>query len=794
MNTPSLRVLIVEDSEPDAELLLRELEKAGFDPDWRRVFTREDYLRELDRDVDIILSDFSMPQFDGLQAFQLLKERHLDIPFILVSGTIGEDRAVAAIKAGVTDYVLKDRRSRLGEAVQRALREQQTRRERDAAEAARRQSEHRFRLLFDSVPMPVWAFDLHTDRILEVNPSAIEKYGYSREDFLTMPFSSLEQGASLGLEFNLKPASGPVQRRHRLSNGHMIDVELTAHQFDFEGRPAILVLSNDITARLTSEEAERDQRRFAESLASTAALLNSILKLDQLLDRLLENIHGVLPYDLGAVLLIDGDSARVLGHRGYAERGLDTWVESLRFPLAETPTLRRMIETRQPLLLSDVSAASEWVSMAEDQDTRSFVGAPIITGQQITGFITLHSIVQGHFHRVHAERMQSFALHAAIAIDNACLVEQLESANLSLESRVRARTEELLAAKNHTDAILAATGEAIIVLDERGHILSANPAFEHLTAIQLAKVEGRHFSEAFYSFGRIGELRHILDNVKHGKVWRGEARVRRHNSERFDAALTFTPYQAGSLTGSVCAMRDVTPLKEVARLKEEFVANVSHELRTPITGLQLNLELMDRDPDRWRHYHDRMSRWMKRLINLIEDLLRLSRLEQGAVSLESRPFDLASLVQANIMDREPMAEIAGLTLDFLGPAEGIEITGDEGLLGQVLSILLTNAFNYTPRGGRVTVSVFRASRDHSDLVAGFSIQDSGPGIAPEEQPHIFERFYRGEVGRTSGKAGTGLGLSIAQRIIEEHGGRIELESEGVDGKGALFTVWLKAAP
>ena len=117
----TLRVLLAEDSPSDAELTVRELRKAGFSPEWHRVDTEADYIASLHPDLDIILSDYSMPQFGGIRALEILNERGLEIPFIIVSGTIGEDTAVAAMKNGATDYLLKDRLARLGPAVELAV-------------------------------------------------------------------------------------------------------------------------------------------------------------------------------------------------------------------------------------------------------------------------------------------------------------------------------------------------------------------------------------------------------------------------------------------------------------------------------------------------------------------------------------------------------------------------------------------------------------------------------------------------------------------------------------------------
>src|SRR5438093_5668102 len=135
MSTP-LRVLILEDRPEDAELMLHELRRAGFDPAWQRVETEPDYLAQLQGGLDAILADYTLPQFDALRALQLLQERGLDIPLIIVSGIISEEAAIECVKRGAADYLLKDRLARLGSAVTHALQEKKLREEKRQAEAA----------------------------------------------------------------------------------------------------------------------------------------------------------------------------------------------------------------------------------------------------------------------------------------------------------------------------------------------------------------------------------------------------------------------------------------------------------------------------------------------------------------------------------------------------------------------------------------------------------------------------------------------------------------------------------
>jgi signal transduction histidine kinase len=232
-------------------------------------------------------------------------------------------------------------------------------------------------------------------------------------------------------------------------------------------------------------------------------------------------------------------------------------------------------------------------------------------------------------------------------------------------------------------------------------------------------------------------------------------------------------------------------LEKLARIKEEFVSNVSHELRTPITNLKLYQGLLAAHPDEIDEHLAVLRRETDRLNHIIEDLLRLSRIDQGRIELNLTTLDVNALTGQYVADRQPLAEAKGLALAFAGQPDLPLVRGDEGLLGQALSILLTNALSYTPEGGEVTVSTQRKPLPQKQWV-GFSVSDNGPGVTLEEQSQLFQRFFRGNAGRASNTPGTGLGLAIVKEIVQRHQGRIDVVSEGVPGKGATFSVWLPA--
>jgi signal transduction histidine kinase len=289
----------------------------------------------------------------------------------------------------------------------------------------------------------------------------------------------------------------------------------------------------------------------------------------------------------------------------------------------------------------------------------------------------------------------------------------------------------------------------------------------------------------------------LWQTVLAGRTWRGELVNRRKDGSTYDVALTATPLmdERHAVTNIVSVLYDISAMKELERLKSQFVSDVSHELRTPLTNIRLYLDLLRGTSDRTKteRYLDTLSRESDRLAYLIDDLLSLSRLDAGAVTPDMRAVDLNRLLGSLVDDRRALATKRGLELTLEWDPALPLARADERLLSQVFTNLLTNAMNYTPDQGHITIRTRAEDGVGGPWVAAV-VSDNGPGIPAEEQPMIFRRFFRGRASRATGAAGTGLGLAICRDIIDLHGGRITLESDGVPGNGACFTVWLPAVP
>ena len=273
----NLRVLNIEDSERDAVLLHRHIAKAGYDVTFTRVETADEMQNALETEEwDVILADYSLPQFSAIAALDILKKKMLDIPFITISGTVGEEFAVKVMLAGANDYLMKGNLTRLVPAIERELQEAENRRARRLAEIALRESEENYRLLFERNPLPMWVYDVETLAFLAVNETAITHFGYSREEFLSMSIKDIRPKEDIPklLEFL---SNSDFETIHRTSgkkyirkDGSFVNVEVTSHALMFAGRKTRIVLVNDITNRIQAEEALKQTEKKYRSIFENA--------------------------------------------------------------------------------------------------------------------------------------------------------------------------------------------------------------------------------------------------------------------------------------------------------------------------------------------------------------------------------------------------------------------------------------------------------------------------------------------------------------------------------------------
>jgi hypothetical protein len=263
-----LHVMLIENSSADAELNIHELQRAGFQCRPQIVCTRAEFLEQLRCfPFDIVLADYSLPGWTGMDAFAAMRRAGRDAPFILVTGILGEEVAVECIKQGITDYVLKEHLARLPLVVARALEERAVKDAQSFMVQALCESEANSLVLFAHNPPPMWVFDRETLQILEVNQAAVRHYGFSRTEFLAMRASDLhpaEEAPQLlaALRSAAPREKFPGQWRHVQKGGPTLDVELLLHNMDYAGRAAVLVVAQDVTERRALEQQLQHAQKF----------------------------------------------------------------------------------------------------------------------------------------------------------------------------------------------------------------------------------------------------------------------------------------------------------------------------------------------------------------------------------------------------------------------------------------------------------------------------------------------------------------------------------------------------
>lgn len=446
----------------------------------------------------------------------------------------------------------------------------------------------------------------------------------------------------------------------------------------------------------------------------------------------------------------------------------------------------------------------------EAHDAGSSLGIPLMAQGELVGVLRLTSASQDAFSPEHIEIAYEVAAPLAVAIQHARLNEQLRVYAGSLEETVAQRTRELKTERDRTQAILESLGEAVIVADAQGTILYTNPATTTLTGFEGEELLGQSWG-MLQGNGQVDEAFTIAENaLSTGQAWRSEAMGWRKDATGYDAAVTVTPLfdpdHPGQFVGSVWVQRDITPLKEAERLKDQFISNVSHELRTPLSILTLLVGNLDRLYDRLEEAKRKemiqdVREQIGVLSDLVGDVLEISRIDSERVSFEREEVNLTQLVREEMAKQQPLASRKKQRMEMMG-ITSLALQGNEGQLRQIVRNILNNAIKFTPAGGKIACTCRRGSGERgwgsdwpgSDELppgqwAAFRVADDGIGIRSEDMAHLFERFYRVET--QVGVPGTGLGLAITRELVDLHGGQIGVES--TLGEGSVFAVYLPCA-
>jgi two-component system phosphate regulon sensor histidine kinase PhoR len=366
------------------------------------------------------------------------------------------------------------------------------------------------------------------------------------------------------------------------------------------------------------------------------------------------------------------------------------------------------------------------------------------------------------------------------------LADSMNQTAARLDREIRLLSGE----RNRSSAILRSMVEGVAVIDAQERLVFYNRAFSEIFNVEAASGEGRPLIEVVRNSELVGLIRRALrgDERLQSDIAMGISQIQSFSVTAAPVKALDASAPNGSLqerpSGAVVVLHDVTELRRLERVRQDFVANVSHEFKTPLTAIQGFAETLlggalD-DPTNNRRFLEIIRNHAIRLARLTNDLLKLARIEAGKLEVQFSSVGLMELIEGCAETTLLKANRKDITLEIDVPPKLPPVRGDAGLLRDVLQNLLDNAVQYTPEGGRIHVTASAGPRE-----AVIAVTDTGIGIPLADQERIFERFYRVDVARSREAGGTGLGLSIAKHIVEAHAGRLCVES--IVGQGSKFS-------
>ena len=730
----ALRILIAEDVPSDAELVARTLRTAGMDFVMRRVDTAEAFKAELDEfSPQIILSDYSMPSFDGLAALAISLERAADTPFIIVTGSLNEETAVRCIKAGADDYILKDRTARLPSAIEAAIEKKRLEQERRLARLALRASEERFRALIENSSDGIFLIERGA-RISYVSPSSERVLGYKPDEVVGQDARQFLHAddrtvvTAMLEKLTLEPGKTTTAVfRSRRRDGNWAWIEATARNALSEPAiQAIVVNYRDVTeSRQTMDALRESELRYREIFENTS---ECIFLLDVTPDGRFR-LAGLNPAEEEAV----GFSS------AYSSGKFLSDVISEPIARDAQANYRRCLN------------AGTLISYDEELDLppgkRSFH----------TTLIPIRNAA-GDIYRI-----------VGIA------------QNFTERRRLEEEMRRLVAA-------IEQVAETVMITDLDGVIEYVNPAFTSVTGYSREEALGK--TPRILQSGKHDQefYRNLWTTLKNGETWHGHLINRRKDGTLYEEDASISPVrdENGTFVRYVAVKRDVTQeiaLESQLRQSQKMEAvgmlagGIAHDFNNLLQALLTQAQLLGRisnDPEKVKTTRANMERQIKHGASLTRRLLLFARKDVARTQL----LDLNETIQGAVTLLKQLVRANVALVTDLAPAS-FPVTADRSQLEQVLVNLVVNAVDAMPDGGQL---VIRSGGETGPWV-WFAVDDSGVGIAPEIRDRVFEPFFT-----TKREKGTGLGLSVVHGIVTQLGGTVEVRDRA--GAGTTFLVRL----
>ncbi|HRE47684.1 MAG TPA: ATP-binding protein [Aggregatilineales bacterium] len=512
--------------------------------------------------------------------------------------------------------------------------------------------------------------------------------------------------------------------------------------------------SRQIADRLPAhlmEANKRLEKRFREMahLLNVGASVTAMLDLNQVLDRATEAAINVTAAEAGGLFLMDRrtDELYLRAVKGIDQRTAAT----LRIKINQSG-IGRVALDGEPLVISERNSSLVFTPYP----LKSAAYVPLRLHGKVIGILGVeHREEAREFDAGDVQTLSIIADFAAIAIEN---------------TRLHAETTR---ERDALDAILRDTDDVIIVVDKEDHVLFCNPTAREIFNVGSLNFIGKPITEVITN-PEVITLFQKDPNDKRGR----RAEITLGAAEKtLNAQLTILEG-----IGRAVVMQDITPLKRLDKAKTDFVASVAHDLRSPLTAVLGYAELIQRAGtlnSQQEKFIEQIVIGVQSITLLITELLELSKLESD-YNIDLEPVALANIIDMALKPLQGTIRVKGLQTDIQIALDSPPVWGNALRLRQMCANLIGNAVKYTPNGGRITIHVW----GDNDL-AFIQVQDSGIGISPEDQPYVFDKFFRTDRAVQEFE-GTGLGLSIVKTVVDQHDGRIWLESK--ENEGTTFTV------
>lgn len=855
-----LRILMLDASPADCELIGNELRRAGISFTAERVEDRKGFETGLEEfSPDLVLSDYWLPSFDGISALAVARRRLPDVPFIFVSGALGEELVIDALKNGATDYVLKVSLSRLVPAVRRALRESEEVAARKLAQDRLRESEERLKTVFGSVPTGILIVDPQTHRIVDANPAAVDMVGFPAEGIVGQVCYNLVCPASkgecpvtdLGAELELS------ESELLTSSGARRPVLKTVKRVVLDGREHLLESFTDMSYVKDMERALRESEDAAQAVLNVPVGIVAVIDRDGRVVGMNESGAATLGLSRADVLgrrlfeLVPDPAGRERAKKagevvrtGAAVRFEDevdgVSYENSMFPLiddrgkvtriavfARDITERKLLEAAQQkdrdFISKVLDTASALVMVMEREgrivlfnrtaETVSGYSFDEIRGRKPWDVFTPGAApeVRSRFADIVAgkevgpwelrartkegESRSISGSHATLLDGDGGVEYVIVTATDVTESRLAEAA--LKESEERYRSVFDTTGTAMCIVGRESSIVFLNDEFERISGFERDKILQEK------------KLVDFLDEEAGAKTLRFCADCS-PGSRRKRAPLhfecVFTPANGrklnmlanmGALPGAgagAVSLIDITrekayeaDLKERAERLRDFLVVASHELRHPIAivkGYANTLtEYMERmPPDLVQEILQDIDRSTDRLTRYVEQLLDISRVEQGRLFINREPCDPELLLKVALDGSRVLGYDNTIVTKVAAGTGPIKVDAEKFV--QLVHILLDNAAKFSPAGSTIEIEVAGKGAE-----VEVRVLDRGNGVPRGSRQKIFDRFYQVEDALHHSKPGMGLGLYIASQIVEAHGGRIAVEPR--DGGGSVFKFTMK---